>query len=273
MKRLFTTLALSALILPLLCSCNQECDLVAEGTKIIAHRGYWDCEGGAKNSIFALKKAQEIGAYGSEFDVYRTADGVMVVHHDATIKSNDGSKTFKIEETNYDEIKNITLSNGEKLPTVEQYLKQFKKSKCTRLVYELKGHSTPELETKAVEESVRLIKKHGLESRTIFISFSFHSCKEFHRLMPENEVQYLSGNLTPEEVHAAGIKGIDYQHFVFTLHPDYVQRAHDLGMTVNVWTVNDTRIFKQMINLGVDYVTTDKPDLFLITTNNAMIED
>ena len=272
MKRSLTTIVLCTLFLTLFSSCNKECKIEVNGTKIIAHRGYWDCEGGAKNSIFALKKAQEIGAYGSEFDVYMTADGVMVVNHDPTIKSEDGSKSYKIEESTYKEIKDLTLSNGEKLPTVEQYLKQFKKTSCTRVVYELKSHSTPELETKAVEESVRLIKKYGLESRTIFISFSLHACKEFHRLMPENDVQYLSGNLTPEEVHAEGINGIDYQHFVLTLHPDYVKRAHDLGMSVNVWTVNDTHIFKRMVELGVDYVTTDKPKLFLIKTNNAIVE-
>lgn len=41
-------------------------------TKVIAHRGYWDCEGSAQNSIASLKKAAEAGVYGSEFDVQMT---------------------------------------------------------------------------------------------------------------------------------------------------------------------------------------------------------
>ena len=42
---------------------------MANAQKIIAHRGYWDTENNAKNSIKSLKSAQEISAYGSEFDV------------------------------------------------------------------------------------------------------------------------------------------------------------------------------------------------------------
>lgn len=55
-------------------------------TKVIAHRGYWDCEGSAQNSITALNKAHEVGAYGSEFDVSITADGIPVVNHDDSIQ-------------------------------------------------------------------------------------------------------------------------------------------------------------------------------------------
>ena len=54
-------------------------------TKVIAHRGFWNCEGSAQNSIAALQKAQEIGVYGSEFDVSITADGIPVVNHDVDI--------------------------------------------------------------------------------------------------------------------------------------------------------------------------------------------
>ena len=55
-------------------------------TKVIAHRGYWDCEGSAQNSVTALNKAHEVGAYGSEFDVSITADGIPVVNHDDSIQ-------------------------------------------------------------------------------------------------------------------------------------------------------------------------------------------
>ena len=53
--------------------------------KVVAHRGYWDVDGSAQNSIRALEMAAEIGCYGSEFDVNITSDGVVVVNHDATI--------------------------------------------------------------------------------------------------------------------------------------------------------------------------------------------
>lgn len=50
-------------------------------TRIIAHRGFWNCDGSAQNSITALKKASQIPVYGSEFDVLMTSDGTLVVNH------------------------------------------------------------------------------------------------------------------------------------------------------------------------------------------------
>ena len=52
-------------------------------TGIIAHRGFWNCEeaGYAKNSIAALRCAQEAGFWGSEFDVNMTSDGELIVYH------------------------------------------------------------------------------------------------------------------------------------------------------------------------------------------------
>ena len=55
---------------------------------IVAHRGFWNCEeaGYAKNSIAALRCAQEAGFWGSEFDVNMTSDGVLIVYHDSDVK-------------------------------------------------------------------------------------------------------------------------------------------------------------------------------------------
>ena len=51
-------------------------------TQVIAHRGFWKTEGSAQNSIAALLKADSIGCYGSEFDVWLAADDQLVVNHD-----------------------------------------------------------------------------------------------------------------------------------------------------------------------------------------------
>mgnify|MGYP003623357823 CR=1 FL=1 len=97
-------------------------------TKIIAHRGYWDCEGSAQNSIAALQKAHEIGVYGSEFDVWITADGVAIVNHD------DSIPCFRIETTRYEQLKDVTLKNGEKIPTLAEYLMEGKKYPDMQLI-------------------------------------------------------------------------------------------------------------------------------------------
>ena len=62
---------------------------------VVAHRGYWRTDGSAQNSITSFQKAEEVGCWGSEFDVWLTADGIPVVFHDATING------MRIEDTTF----------------------------------------------------------------------------------------------------------------------------------------------------------------------------
>ena len=222
-------------------------------TKVIAHRGYWDTDGSAQNSIASLQKAQELKIYGSEFDVWMTSDGVLVVNHDATIEG------LKIEDTPYAQLKDLRLKNGEKLPTLEAYLQQGKKDKKTKLILELKSHSTKEKEDKATAAVVKMVEQTGMKKQTEYISFSMNICKELVRLDPKAEVAYLSGDMTPQELKALHITGIDYHINVMKDNKHWIEEAHKLKMTVNVWTVNAEEDLQEMIAAGVNYITTDKP--------------
>jgi glycerophosphoryl diester phosphodiesterase len=222
-------------------------------TKIIAHRGYWDCPGSAQNSIASLNKAYEIKAYGAEFDVRVSKDGIAVINHDDTIHG------MSIEESTYEQLKDIKLSNGEKLPTLEQYLAQGKQNKGTQLILEIKPHKTKEAEDRAVAIVLALVKKHKVERMTEYISFSVNICKELIRLAPKATVAYLKGDLSPEELKKMGLAGLDYHYKIMELHPEWIKEAKDLKLSINVWTVNDPAIVKTLMDQGVDYITTDKP--------------
>ena len=76
-------------------------------TKTVAHRGYWKCEGSAENSLASLRKAHDVGCWGSELDIWLTSDGGLVVNHDP--KTLDG---LKIEETDFKTITKSKLKNG-----------------------------------------------------------------------------------------------------------------------------------------------------------------
>ncbi len=223
-------------------------------TKVIAHRGYWKTEGSAQNSIRSLECASEIGAYGSEFDVHLTADNVLVVYHDNDIQGKH------IQSCRYDELKDLRLSNGERLPTLEQYLERARKLRNIRLIFELKSHDTPERNREAARLSVQMVRRMKLVKRTDFISFDLDACKEFIRLCPRSEVSYLNGELSPMDLKELGFTGLDYHYKVLRSHPDWVKECKILGLTSNAWTVNDPEVVEEMIDMGIDFITTDLPE-------------
>lgn len=223
---------------------------------ITAHRGFWNCEeaGYAENSIRSLELAQQHNLWGSEFDVHMTNDLVLVVHHDAHIKGDD------IRTHNYSYFKDYRLKNGEKLPTLDEYLTQGEKSK-TVLVFELKTQIDKAHEDYMVDRSVEALKKHGLldPKRVIFISFSRNICERVAAMCPGFTVQYLEKDLTPDEVYAKGVNGIDYHYSAFNSNPEWIQQAHKNKMSVNVWTVNKKEDIQKVVDLGVDCITTNEP--------------
>ncbi len=221
---------------------------------VVAHRGYWDAPGAAQNSRRSLAKADSVGAYASEFDVWRSSDGVLFCNHDKKFKG----VTFT--EATSKVIRNIDLDNGENLPSLYSMLCEARNHPRLRLVFELKEHDDKEAEAQAVVESVRMVDEMGLSDRTDYITFSKEALRGFVNLAPEgSEVYYLTGDLTPAQVKAVGGAGIDYHIGVLRRHPEWVREAHDLGMKVNVWTVDDAVDIRWCVDQGVDLITTNQP--------------
>lgn len=235
------------------CACAFFALAAQAQTQVIAHRGFWKVEGSAQNSVTALNKAAEAKVYGSEFDVQLTADGVVVVNHDDAI---DG---LTIGETAYDKLKDLKLKNGETLPTLADYLEAGKKLLGVQLILEIKPHKTKAQEDQIAESVVKMVKEYGLEKQVEYISFSMNVCEQLVRLTPGSEIAYLNGDIAPKEGKEKGLTGIDYYYKVFKKHPEWVKEAHDLGMKVNVWTVDNVKEMQKMITLGVDYITTNQP--------------
>ena len=224
-------------------------------TQVIAHRGYWKTDGSAQNSLRAIVKADSIGCYGSEFDVWMTADGVLVVNHDAKVDS------IVIEKAESKDVLALSLPNGEMLPSLEQYL-QVAKNLNTRLIFELKPHKNRLLEAKAVIDGIMMIDRMGLNDRVEYITFSSNALEEFIKYAPKGTpIYYLNGEKSPQELHSMGAAGMDYHISVFKKHPEWIKECHDLGMKVNVWTVNKEEDMKWCIEQGIDFITTNEPEI------------
>jgi glycerophosphoryl diester phosphodiesterase len=65
--------------------------------------------------------------------------------------------------------------------------------------------------------------------------------------------------LSPEELKEIGLSGLDYHYSIILQHPEFIEKAKSLGLSVNVWTVNDSQTIQEMIDMNVDYITTDEP--------------
>ncbi len=225
-------------------------------TKVVAHRGFWRTEGSDQNSIASLLKADELGAWGAEFDVWRASDGVLVLNHDGV---HDG---HVVQNTPSTVLTTLRLANGETMPTLDAYLAAAKRTKV-HLVLELKPHATPEAETAAAEATVKAVEAAKLTKRVTYITFSRHAMEELIRLAPKNDVLYLGGDISPEELEKLGAAGGDYNHGVYLKHPEWLEYMKQHGMISNIWTVNHPVDMIWAMRQQIDFLTTDRPDLFL----------
>ncbi len=224
-----------------------------KGSKVIAHRGYWDTEGSTQNSLASLREAIAANCYGSEVDVYITTDGHVVANHDATYNG------LNIERSTYAQVKNLTLSNGEKMPTLRELLSLLDENSDTKLIIEIKTHASEERGIAAVDSSMAIVKEMGKEDRVEYIAFSYNLCREVVRVDSTAKIAYLNGDKAPAQLHAVGITGLDYTAAVLRANPSWISSARNLGMTTNVWTINSASEIVEMNNMGVDYITTDNP--------------
>lgn len=225
-------------------------------TKVVAHRGYWRTEGSDQNSIASLLKADELGAWGAEFDVWMAADGVLVLNHDGV------HDCHSVQATPSTVLTTLKLANGETMPTLEQYLEAAKKTKV-HLVLELKPHATNEDETEAAAAAVKAVEAAKLTKRVTYITFSRHAMEELIRLAPDNDVLYLGRDISPEELERMGAAGGDYNHSVYLNNPEWLDYMKEHGMISNVWTMNHPVDIIWAMRQQIDFVTTDRPDLFL----------
>ena len=225
------------------------------GCKVIAHRGYWDIAGAAQNSRRSLQNALDLKVYGSETDVWITADGCMMVNHDASFNG------VRLETATAEQAKNLTLSNGEKMPTLEEFLEMMQATDSpTKLIIEIKTHTDAARGQAAADATVDMVHRMGLQDRVEYIAFSLDICKRLVHNDPNACVAYLNGDLSPAQLHEYGITGLDYTAANFRSNPSWVASAHSLGMITNVWTINSESEIVEMNNMDIDYITTNNPE-------------
>lgn len=226
---------------------------------VIAHRGAWKKKNLPENSIAALNEAVRLGCFGSEFDVHMTRDSVLVVNHDHDFQG------LKIAGASYQELLKKQLSNGERIPTLEQYLKAGLKQKKTKLILEIKvSDVSPEWDTEMTNRAVATVKKLKAEAWVDYISFGYDILKQIRILDPKAKVAYLKGDVELDQLKSDGFYGADYHYSVYK-KGEWFQKAKALGLTVNAWTVNDKSDMNWLLDHEVEFITTNEPELLFET--------
>jgi glycerophosphoryl diester phosphodiesterase len=233
---------------------------------IIAHRG--DKNHAPENTVAAFAMAADKGAPAVEFDVKLTADGRVVVLHDATLdRTTDG--TGKLRDSNFESLQKLDAGNwfapqfkGERIPLLDEVFEAV--GKRLHMNIELTNYTTPGDDL--VSRVVGLVKKHDMQDRIIFSSFFARNLWIAKALLPEAP----RGLLAWSGWAGYPARSWGWKRDCFALHPyltdtniGLVQRLHAAGCQVNVWTVNSAADLKQVIGLGVDGIFTDDPQLAL----------
>ena len=232
---------------------------------VVAHRGAFKKNGFPENSIASLKEAIRLKCTGSEFDVRMTADDSLIINHDSHFNK------LEIEKTTYAELSQYKLSNGEKLPTLREYiLAGLADNTLTRLVLEIKPSGISKDRGKLVaEKSVALVKELNAVPMTVYISFDYDILKKVIEIDPGASTQYLNGDKSPEQLKADGITGADYHFSVFKKNPGWIAEAKKYMLILNAWTVNDAETMDWLLKSGFDFITTNEPELLLEKTNGS----
>lgn len=225
-----------------------------KAAQVIAHRGFWNTTGSAQNSRKSLELAQALNVYGSETDVWQTTDGKLYINHDGTLNS------VNIEKSTSAEVSKLKLSNGESIPTLEEFLTMIKESDSpTKLIIEIKTHSTTANTKSCATAAVAAVKAAGVSDKVEYIAFSLDALDAILAADPDAICAYLSSNKTPKACYELGHKSIDFTYSTYKSNKSYITQAHDLGMTVNAWTFAAMPEMIEATTLDIDLLTTDSP--------------
>lgn len=227
-------------------------------TKVIAHRGAWKNTSLPQNSLGALNAAIKMGCFASECDIWMTADSVLVVNHDPHFYE------MPIETTTYDSLLKVKYPNGESIATLDQFLTVITRQKATRLVLDIKPSKvSKERSIITAQKSYEAVAAAKAKKIVDFILFDYDACLALEKLDGKANIAYLLGDRTPEQVEKDGLWGIDYYFKLFEKNPNWITDARKRKLTINVWTVNEQAVAQSFIDQGVDYITTDEPEMVL----------
>ena len=210
-----------------------------------------------ENTLSALRQAIAEGADYAEIDVQTTADGVVVLLHDADLMRVALVKR-RLRDINFHELSNIDVGSwfapefsSERIPTLQEAIDLARGR--IKLNIELK-YTWPD--PTLTEKVGDIVRRNGFVSECVVSSLNFQALTEIKRAFPELKTGFIvlqaAGNLSRMGADFLSISAA-------RATPRLVRAVHRRGEKVHVWTVNDLNNALSMIEMGVDNIITDEP--------------
>ncbi|WNV86628.1 glycerophosphodiester phosphodiesterase [Umezawaea sp. Da 62-37] len=228
-----------------------------------AHRGWHlDDLAGMENSLGGFRRATREGYRYLETDVHATSDGVVVVHHDSTLDRTTDA-TGPVAALPWSEVRRARIGGREPITRLSDLLEELPEAKFN---IDVKADS-------AVEPILALLRCAGAMGRVCLASFSDARLARLRRLGgPELLTSmgprsagalWLAGRVPVAGLAVRGtLAQVPAERGRLRIVDDrFVRAAHRIGSEVHVWTIDDRAEMERLLDLGVDGLVTDRPDL------------
>lgn len=245
---------------------------------IIAHRGYMQFA--PENTLPAFKLAIEAGADLVELDYYHSKDGVPIVFHDSTLdRTTDavkrwGGQKIRVDSKTAVEIQSLDAGSwfdvkyaGTRMPLLTEALDAIQGAGGVTLIERKQGDAAT---------CVKILREKQLVNRVVVQSFDWQYLKDFNKLEPRQVLGALGppGTLAdgskpgdrPKPLDAAWLDdlmktGAKLAVWNDQVSAEAVKEAHNRGLKVWVYTINDPAAANKLLDMGVDGIITNNTGL------------
>lgn len=247
---------------------------------VIAHQG------GEKlrpdNTLVAFSYAVELGVDVLEMDMHSTQDGVLVVMHDESVdRTTNGSGLIK--EMTLAELKTLDAAynwphhdpagprpyrgQGITVPTVEELFQSFPQM---RMNIEIKQADPP-----IVQPFCDLLRQYNMTDQVLVASFHPETMINFRQTCPEvatsgtePEIRsfFIPNTIFLGAVYQSPAEAFQVPEYSGDLHVltgRFIRGAHRHNVDVHAWTIDEPEDMARLIDLGIDGIITNRPDLLL----------
>ena len=241
----------------------------------LAHRGA--SASAPENTLEAFRLAVESGAGGLELDVHLTRDGHVVVIHDPTLDRTT-NRTGAVSEMTLDELREPDAGHNFspegstlpyrglnlRIPTLVEVLREFPGVTAN---IDMKA-DRPGIEAAVMD----VLREADAEGRVLVVSSRYGAVRRFRRISRghistgasrwETVIFYLFSNLRLERLLSPAYDALQVpvRHRGLKLVTQrFLDAAHDRGVRVDVWTINEADEMRMLLDLGVDVIMSDRP--------------